>query len=164
MSVLFKAAALVLALALSAFAQDGTMKLVFNSEGSEEQRQITITAKEVIFERDDGVTIFKGGVKVFQENIVIRASEVRVHSVPDDFSEVEFLLALGGVELETDGGSATADRGRYDVAARRIILEGDVEFTAEETTLTGQHLTYDVDTGQSRLVGGATASIETGDE
>lgn len=164
MTVLFKAAALTLALTLSAFAQDGTMKLVFNTEDSEEQRQITITAKEVIFERDDGVTIFKGGVNVSQEDIVIRASEVRVHSVPDDFSEVEFLLALGGVELETEGGTATADRGRYEVAERLIILEGSVEFTAEETTLTGQRLTYDVDTGQSRLVGSATASIETGDE
>lgn len=164
MSVLFNAAALTMAMALSALAQDGTMRLVFNSDGSEEQRQITITAKEVVFEHDDGVTIFKGGVNVSQDDIAIRASEVRVHSVPDDFSEVEFLLALGGVELETEGGNATADSGRYDVADRRIVLEGGVEFTAEETTLTGQRLTYDVDTGQSRLVGDATASIETGDE
>lgn len=164
MSVLIKAAALALILTLSALAQDGTMRLVFNSEKSEEQRQITITATEVIFELDDGVTIFKGGVNVAQEDIVIRADEVRVYSVPDDFSEVEHLLALGGVEFETEGGNATADRGRYEVADRLIILEGSVVFTAEETTLTGQRLTYDVDTGQSRLVGGATALIETGDE
>lgn len=165
MPILLKLAAALLVVALPAIAQDGSMKLVYNSaEEQDGQDEITITASQVVVERETGVSTFSGGVKVTQEGLAISADTVRVQAVEGEFSEIDYLVATGNLEITADGGTATAETGTYTVASKVIELNGNVVFRTEDSTLSGESLSYNVETGESRLTGSASATIDASGE
>ena len=165
MSILLKFIAALLVAALPAIAQEGSMKLVYNSaDEQEDQNEITITASRVVFERESGVSTFSGNVKVTQEGLTISADTVQVHAVEDNFSEIDYLFATGSLEITADGGSATAETGKYTVASDIIELNGNVVFRTEDSTLSGENLSYNVKTGESRMTGSASATIDASGE
>ena len=165
MLALLKLAAALLVAALPALAQNGSMKLVYNSADEQGgQDEITITASQVVVEREDGVSTFSGGVTVTQEGLTISADTVRVHSVEGEFSEIDYLFATGNLEITADGGTATAETGTYTVASKIIELNGNVVFRTEDSTLSGERLSYNVTTGESRLTGSASATIDASGE
>lgn len=165
MSILLKFAAALLVAALPAIAQEGSMKLVFNSADEQEsQNEITITASRVVFERERGVSTFSGSVVVSQEGLTISADTVQVYAVEDNISEIDYLVAAGNIEITSDGGVATAETGMYTVANNIIELNGNVIFRTEDSTLSGESLSYNVETGESRLTGSASATIDASGE
>ena len=165
MSILLKFAVALLVAALPAAAQEGSMKLVYNSsDEQEDQNEITITASRVVFERESGVSTFSGSVTVSQEGLTISADTVEVHAVEDNFSEIDYLFATGSLEITSDGGVATAETGTYTVESNIIELNGNVIFRTEDSTLSGESLSYNVSTGESRLTGSASATIDASGE
>ena len=165
MSILLKFAVALLIAALPAVAQEDSMRLVFNSaEEHEEQNEITITASRVVFERERGVSTFSGNVVVSQEGLTISADTVEVHAVGDNFSEIDYLFAAGSLKVASDGGTATAETGTYAVGNNMIELNGNVIFRTEDSTLSGESLSYNVKTGESRLTGSASATIDASGE
>ena len=165
MSILLKFIAALLVAALPAIAQEGSMKLVFNSADEQEnQNEITITASRVVFERERGVSTFSGSVVVSQEGLTISADTVQVYAVEDNISEIDYLVAAGNIEITSDGGVATAETGMYTVANNIIELNGNVIFRTEDSTLSGESLSYNVETGESRLTGSASATIDASGE
>lgn len=165
MSILLKFAAALLVAALPAIAQEGSMKLVFNSADEQaDQNEITITASRVVFERESGLSTFSGNVVVSQDGLTISADTVQVYAVENNFSEIDYLVAKGSLKITSDGGVATAETGTYTVASNTIELNRNVIFRTEDSTLSGESLSYNVETGESRLTGSASATIDASGE
>jgi len=65
--------------------------------------------------------------------------------------------ASGDVYYVTPTDTIRGDRAVYDVADATVVVTGDVILTQGQNVLTGGRLTYNVDTGQARIEGGAAA-------
>ena len=152
------AAAAVVAFSAGAFASETMAVLKFQQAGS--GGPITVSAEEVSYRPQKGLTILTGGVVVEQGSLSLAADFVEVHGAGGRPSEVERIVAEGGLRVETGVSAIAADRGEWDVAGQRIELTGNVTMTTEGSTFTGLQFVHDLATGESSLKGRASGSVQ----
>ena len=154
----FLAAAAAIAISASAIASETVAVIKFRQAEGEES--ITVTAVEVTHRPKTGLTILTGGVVVEQGSLRLAADSVEVHSASGRLSEVERIVAEGGLRVDTGVSAVAADKGEWDVVGKQIELTGNVEMTSEGSTFTGVHFVYDLATGESSLKGRASGRVQ----
>ena len=122
--------------------------------------EITADALEVL--QKDEKAIFKGNVIAKQGKLQLNAAQMTVHyrnaNKTANAQGVSKIEVVGDVFLSTPDESARSKQGLYDVDKNKITLLGDVVLSRGENVVKGEHLQYDLVTGRSQIVGGATAT------
>jgi lipopolysaccharide export system protein LptA len=125
---------------------------------------IEINADRLEVEQNNQLATFSGNVDARQGDIRLRASQLKVwyrsgggarSAAADVGGSIVRIDALGDVLVTSPQESARGDVGVYDVANREITLTGEVVLTRGENVIRGQKLVMDMDTGVSRMQGGA---------
>ena len=117
-----------------------------------------VTARDSIEYRErEGVVVARGDATVRRGDSVLRASllTARVVEDPEGGTRVDRVDADRDVVVSTALETARADRGSYDADSGIVTLTGSVRITRGPSRLHGERAEVDLQTGVSRLFGGA---------
>ena len=120
---------------------------------------IEITADSLEVEQERQVATFIGTVDAQQGDLRLRADTVRVYyqdKTTGGGRTISRIEASGDVFVSSLGETAKGDDGVYDVVARTIELTGQVTLTRGQNVIHGDRLELDLDSGVSRVLGGAS--------
>lgn len=129
---------------------------------------IEINADSLEVQQDKQLAVFRGNVDAKQGEIRLRAQELKVWyrsggdkaaAAADIGGSIVRIDAVGQVFINSPQETARGDLGVYDVASREITLTGDVVLTRGENVIRGEKLVMDMDTGLSRMHGGAGGRV-----
>lgn len=112
------------------------------------------------------MAIFRGNVEVVQGTATLRTAELRVHYEggqegaigPTSNQGLRLLEAIGNVQIRSEDQYASGDRAEFDFIAEIITLTGAVTLQQGENFVSGQRLTVDLKTRESRLDSAPQAS------
>ncbi len=127
---------------------------------SKEPIEISSDSLEVF--QDEGKAIFKGKVDAKQGKMTLRSDTMTVFyrktensesssSGLDSDNKISKIKVDGNVVLVTPTENAKSKRGEYDVEKGLITMNGNVVLNRNKNVLTGDSLTYDVNSGKSKI-------------
>lgn len=145
-------------LAAPAFAQ-GT-PVAFGGIKSDTSLPVEVTADQLTVNQTDATAVFTGNVVVIQGDLRMSAATVRVEYVKDDTSKIDRILASGGVVVTSPTEAAEGRDAVYTVASGEVVMTGDVLLTQGGSTIAGQKLVVDLDTGLGRMDGRVRTVID----
>ena len=125
---------------------------------------IEITANSLEVRQDQEAAIFRGEVRAIQGEMRLTADELVVHyrqGVDVVESSISRIDAQGRVFFSTPSETAQGNQGVYDVDDGVITLIGSVVLTRGENVIRGERLVLDLETGQSVIESGTSASGST---
>lgn len=140
---------------IAARAQSG---FSFDSLVGEGSKAIEVTANTLDVIQSESVARFVGNVIVSQGALELKAATITLHYTTEKSQKsnpVSLIEAKSGVTMSSKSEAVTCEWLRYDIADARITLGGNVTLTRDGNTLSGDKLTIDLNTGLSRLEGGA---------
>ena len=108
-------------------------------EYSQETRTLTLF---------DDVQVTQGTLRISAQRIVVRYDD-------ESDTEVSMIEAFDSVSTTSRGSTAKSDTASYDVKSGDITLRGNVRLVSAGAVMTGGEAQIDLDTGESRLIGGA---------
>ena len=97
-----------------------------------------------------------GRAEITQGATRLRANAIE--GVRDASGALTRIEASGEVYYVTPNETIRGDRAIYTVSNATVVVTGDVILTQGQNVLTGGSLTYNVDTGQARIQGGAATN------
>jgi lipopolysaccharide export system protein LptA len=132
----------------------GNLKIVTESE--------TLTAQDRITYDGQKVTA-TGRATVVQPDKTLAADRLTAwfKTGPDGKTVTEKVTASGNIVIKTEKETVTGDEGVYVIASKSAELTGNVSIKQGENALEGARATVDMNTGLSRLFGGASESGDT---
>ena len=125
---------------------------------------IEITANSLEVRQDQETAIFRGEVRAIQGEMRLTADELVVHyrqGVDVVEASISRIDAQGRVFFSTPSETAQGNQGVYDVDDGVITLTGSVVLTRGENVIRGERLVLDLETGQSVIESGTSASGST---
>lgn len=116
---------------------------------------IDVNADRIEVRDRESLALFQGNVKVDQADMSLEANTVRVYYERGQSDALTILRidANGNVRLTSPSERATGNYGIYDVRQRQITLVGNVRLVKGESTLNGDRLQVNLDSGIMRLDG-----------
>lgn len=116
---------------------------------------IDVNADRIEVRDRENLALFQGNVKVDQADMSLEANTVRVYYERGQADALTILRidANGNVRLTSPSERATGNYGIYDVRQRQITLVGNVRLVKGESTLNGDRLQVNLDSGIMRLDG-----------
>lgn len=116
---------------------------------------IDVNADRIEVRDRENLALFQGNVKVEQADMTLEANTVRVYYERGQAENLTILRidASGNVRLTSPSERAVGNYGIYDVRQRQITLVGNVRLTKGESTLNGDRLQVNLDSGVIRLDG-----------
>ncbi|MCH8684055.1 LptA/OstA family protein [Pedomonas mirosovicensis] len=149
--------------AMAALGVEATPQNVFAQDISALRRHDTDATIDVDADRfevrdRENIAVFQGNVKVNQANLTLEANTVRVYYDRAQNNDLAILRidANGNVQLTSPSERALGNYGIYDVKQRQITLVGNVRLIKGESTLNGDRLQVNLDSGVIRLNGAPT--------
>jgi lipopolysaccharide export system protein LptA len=125
---------------------------------------IEITANSLEVRQDQEAAIFRGQVRAIQGEMRLTADELVVHyrqGVDVVEAAISRIDAQGRVFFSTPSETAQGNQGVYNVDEGVITLIGSVVLTRGENVVRGERLILDLETGQSVIESGTSASGST---
>ena len=155
---------LVLAFGLAApgpavLAQEAT--IAFGDLEQDTSQPVQVGADQLAVNNADGSAVFTGNVEVTQGEMTLSAAEVRV-KYGSDQSEIEQLIASGGVIITNLVDRASAEEAVYTIASGVIVLTGNVQLAQGPSTMQGQKLTINLKDGTGIMEGRVTTTFVPG--
>jgi lipopolysaccharide export system protein LptA len=147
------------ALAAVGLAQEAT--IAFGDLEQDTSLPVEVIAESFSVNNADGMAVFSGNVQVTQGEMKLAAAEVRVE-YGEDQSQIDRLIASGGVTITNLGDEAKAAEAVYTIETGVIVLTGDVRLAQGPSTLTGQKLTINLKDGTGIMEGGVTTTFVPG--
>ncbi len=144
--------------AAPAAAQGATV--AFGGIKSDTTLPVEVTADQLEVNQTDGTAVFTGNVIVVQGDMRMAAAAIRVEYAKDDSSKIETIHATGGVTLTSPTEAAEGREAVYSVASGEVVMTGDVLLTQGGSTIAGQKLIVDLDTGTGRMDGRVRTVID----
>lgn len=153
MSTLFRTlmACLLAVVPLAALGQ-GT-EVSFGGIRADTSLPVEVTADQLNVNQNDGTAIFTGNVIVIQGDMRLTAPRLQVEYATENKTEIERLHATGGVTMVSGPEAAEAQEAVYTVAAGEVVLTGIVLLTQKGSTMSGQQLVVDLETGTGQMEG-----------
>lgn len=105
--------------------------------------------------QQDGTAKLSGDVRIRQGTLDVRADHALVKMANNEIAHVTLTGTPATLRQEKDDGGITTARARrieYDLATDNIELHGNVSVDEPGGSFSGQHLTYDLQSG--RIQGG----------
>lgn len=145
--------ALVLAalLPVTAHAQGGAV--AFGGLKGDSTLPVEVTSDTLTVRQPDGEAVFEGNVIVIQGDLRMTAPEVRVYYVEGDTTEIERVHALRGVTIVSPTEAAEGKEAVYTIAKGEVVMTGDVLLTQGTSTINGQKMVIDLNTGKGVMEG-----------
>lgn len=133
------------------------------------RKPIDITADELEVQTKDNTATFRGHVEAVQEDLNLKADRVTVYyrgqvedSAPKgDAASISRIDASGAVQLTSPSETVRGNWGVYDLDMKIVTLGGAVVMKKGETSIKGDRMQLDLDSGITRIEG---AENLTGDE
>lgn len=139
---------------------------------SDKAQPVTLEADDFEFDLESGARIYRGQVEYRQGSIRIDCDELVTRH--DDAGELQTGVCTGRPgrfrqTLDGDGDGGTVVRGHalritYDLAAGRVVLDGDAQVEHRGDRLRGARIVYDLAANKARVTGadgaGARPRIE----
>lgn len=138
------------ALASVAYAQ--STQLSFGPLAQDTDAPIEIEADELAISQADNAATFTGNVVIKQGDMSLAAPLVTVIYNPDT-SDIDKLLASGGVTLVSGTEAAEAETAEYSVTTGVIVMRGDVLLAQGASTLAAEEMTVNLADGSALLTG-----------
>jgi lipopolysaccharide export system protein LptA len=123
---------------------------------------VEVTAESLSVDQDSGVAIFTGNVIIVQAEMRVTASRVEV-IYGSDTSQIERLIATGGVTLVTPEEAAEAQEADYDVSTGFVDLTGDVLLTQGGSAIAAEKMRINVADGTATMDGRVRTVLQQGD-
>ena len=136
-------------------------KIAFGDLAQDTSLPVSVLADKLAVNNADGSAVFSGNVSVVQGEMTLSAAEVKVKYGAEQ-SEIEELLASGGVKITNLGDEATASEAVYAIASGMIVLTGDVKLTQGPSSMAGQKLTINLKDGSGIMEGRVTTVFVPG--
>jgi lipopolysaccharide export system protein LptA len=150
--------ALALLLATAAGAQQ---KIAFGDLEQDTTLPVEVSADQLAVNNADGTAVFSGNVVVTQGEMKLAAAEVRVE-YGTDRTDIERLVATGGVVVTNLGDAAEAQEAVYTIDSGEIVLTGNVLLTQGPSAMSGQKLTINLKDGTGVMEGRVTTTFVPG--
>ena len=119
-----------------------------NLGGHDSSAPISVTADDFTGDFQTKVGTYRGNVIVSQGSFKLHAEQVTV-SVAD--GKPNRIIASGHVIFDAPSGTASGDKGVYDLGPRTITLSGDVLLTKNKDVMRGTSLVVNLDSGLATL-------------
>lgn len=116
-------------------------------------KPVEITADQLQVNQKDGNATFSGHVLVVQGEMRLATDELVVSYVAGDKSKIDTLNANGHVLLATPTEAAESETGVYSLTSGQLVLSGNVLLNQADSTISGQKLTVDLNTGVGHMDG-----------
>ncbi len=132
--------------------------------GHDTRAPVEVSADRVEVLDRESQAVFSGGVRVRQGALILQSNRLRVlySRAGGGDPQIRRLDADGAVRLSSPSEQASARFAIYDVERRLITLLGDVRLASDRTSVRGNRLVIDLDTGRSTLDGRAAAGEAAG--
>lgn len=141
----------------STFANENGLSALQND--ARRSQPIEIVADELEVQQKHNIATFTGNVVAIQSDFELKANEMTVFYRTDDSKSGESvgnaiskIETKGDVSLKTPKESATSSYGVYDIDTQILTLNGDVQLSSGDNTVSGTKLVYDITEGKSRLI------------
>ncbi len=158
----FKVRSFGLALALMlATAAQSQQKIAFGELNQDTTQPVQVTADQLAVNNADGSAVFSGNVLVTQGEMKLAAGEVKVIYGTEQ-TDIETLVASGGVIVTNLGDAAEAQEAVYTIDTGVIVLSGDVLLTQGGAAMAGQKLTINLKDGTGIMEGRVTTTFQPG--
>ncbi|MGV6810947.1 MAG: LptA/OstA family protein [Brevirhabdus sp.] len=121
---------------------------------------VEVTADQLNVDQGDGTAVFTGNVLVGQGEMRLSAAKLRVEY--GEGSEIEKLIASGGVTLVNGAEAAEARDAVYTIKSGIVVMTGDVILTQGKSALSGAKLTVNLNSGTGVMSGRVKTILQTG--
>lgn len=125
----------------------------FGGVSHDSSQPIEVTSDSLSVDQTTGNAVFSGNVVVTQGDLRMAAGEVSVIYSTGETQQVQDVLATGGVLLTRGLDAAEGAQAEYSVEEGRVFLSGDVLVTQGRTTIAGDRLNIDLNTGNGTVEG-----------
>lgn len=157
----FRLGYLILTVALTAASAEAQQKIAFGELNQDTTLPVQVAADQLAVNNADGTAIFSGNVVVTQGEMKLAAGEVKVtYGITQ--SDIESLVASGGVTVTNLGDAAEAQEAVYTIDSGVIVLSGDVLLTQGGSAMAGQKLSINLKDGTGVMEGRVTTTFQPG--
>lgn len=161
MSRLILAFALV-ALGLPSAALAQSAGIAFGDAGHDSDAPIEVTSDQLNVDQTDGTAVFTGNVVVVQGAFRLTADRVEVEYTKTEPREIDRMLAFDNVVIVRGAEAAEGNEAVYTLADRVVVMTGDVLLTQEQSAISGDLLTIQLDDGTGVMEGRVRTILQTG--
>jgi len=126
--------------------------LTFGSLAQDTDAPIEIEADELAISQADNSATFSGNVVIKQGEMSLSAPLVTVVYNPET-SDIDALIASGGVTLVSGEEAAEAEMAEYSVTDGIIVMKGDVLLALGLSSLAAEEMTVNLNDGSALLTG-----------
>ena len=147
-----------LPVAAAAVAQEPVSAL----KGHNSDAPIDLTADRLEVQERADRAMFSGNVKVRQDELTLDTSRLTVAYSSSGGVQIKRLDASGGVTVRSPSETARGTFGTYDLDRKLITLVGDVVLQREGSSISGQRLVIDLDSGRAIIDGGPAGVGQSG--
>jgi len=106
--------------------------------------------------------MFSGNVKVKQDELTLDTSRLTVAYSSSSGVQIKRLDASGGVTVRSPSETARGTFGIYDLDRKLITLVGEVVLQREGSSISGQRLVIDLNSGRAIIDGGPAGIGQSG--
>lgn len=106
--------------------------------------------------------MFTGNVHVKQDELTLDTARLTVAYSSSGGVQIDRLDASGGVTVRSPSETAKGDFGIYDLDKKLITLVGNVLLSRQDSTIAGQRLVIDLDSGRAVIDGGPQGVGQSG--
>jgi lipopolysaccharide export system protein LptA len=129
---------------------------------SDPNAPIDISANRLDADQNAKTLVYSGNAIVNQGDVHLRTDVLRVVALGGKTAEK--IYAEGHVVVTAPSGTATGDKGVYDVDPRIITLTGHVVLARDENVMRGETLTVNLISGLAKLDGKVREDPKTGEK
>ncbi len=150
------------ALGLPCVALAQSANIAFGDAGHDSDAPIEVTSDQLNVDQTDGTAVFTGNVVVVQGAFRLTAERVEVEYTETEPREIERMLAFVDVVIVRGADAAEGDEAVYTLADRVVVMTGDVLLTQEQSAISGDVLTVQLDDGTGVMEGRVRTILQTG--
>ena len=152
----------LVALGLPSVALAQTASIAFGDAGHDSDAPIEVTSDQLSVDQTDGTAVFTGNVVVVQGAFRLTSDRVEVEYTETEPREIERMLAFDNVVIVRGVDAAEGDEAVYTLADRVVVMTGDVLLTQEQSAISGEVLTVQLDDGTGVMEGRVRTILQTG--
>jgi len=150
------------ALATAAAAMAQSREPVSALKGHNSNAPIDLTADRLEVQDRADRAMFSGNVRVTQDELTLDTSRLTVAYASSGGVQIKRLDASGGVTVRSPSETARGALGIYDLDRKLITLVGNVVLEREGSSINGQRLVIDLDSGRAVIDGGPAGVGQSG--